>query len=95
MHFRAAPPAESRTTIHVTVRLFAQYAELLEREQVVLSLAAPATVGQAIARMRQDLPHGELLPERPLVAINLRHVGGDAPLGDGDEVAVLPPLAGG
>jgi molybdopterin converting factor small subunit len=95
MHFGAAPPASSRTTIHVTVRLFAQYAELLGCEQVSLSLAAPATVAQAVARLRQELPQGDRLPEHPLVALNLRHVGADQPLGDGDEVAVLPPLAGG
>ena len=95
MHFHAAPPASSRPTLQVTVRLFAQYAELLEREQVVLSFAGPATVAQAVARLRQELPHGERLPERPLVAVNLRHVSADQPLADGDELALLPPLAGG
>ena len=95
MHFRAASPAQSHATMQVTVRLFAQYAELLERERVVLELVPQATVAQAIARLRRDLPRGELLPERPLVAVNLRHAGADEPLADGDEVAVLPPLAGG
>lgn len=95
MHFHAAPPAVSRATIHVTVRLFAQYAELVGVEEMKLALEPPATVAQAIARLRQDLPRGGLLPERPLVAVNLRHVSGDQPLGDGDEVALLPPLAGG
>ncbi len=95
MQFHAAPPTESRTTIHVTVRLFAQYAELLEREQIALELDGRATVAQAIARLRGEIPGGRLLPERPLVAVNLRHVSADQPLGDGDEVALLPPLAGG
>jgi molybdopterin converting factor small subunit len=95
MHFHAAPPAESRASIHVTVRLFAQYAELLQDEAILLALEPPGTVGQAIARLRREHPRGQLLPERPLVAVNLRHVGVDQPLADGDEVALLPPLAGG
>ena len=95
MHFRAAPPAESPATIHVTVRLFAQYAELLEREEIALELDPQATVADVIARVRRDLPHGDLLPERPLAAVNLRHVSADRPLANGDEVALLPPLAGG
>jgi molybdopterin converting factor small subunit len=95
MQFHAAPPAESRATIRVTVRLFAQYAELLGREEVSLELDPRATAAQAITRLRREVPGGAQLPERPLVAVNLRHVGGDEPLGDGDEVALLPPLAGG
>jgi molybdopterin converting factor small subunit len=35
------------------------------------------------------------LPERPLTAINLRQVKLNAPVQDGDEVAFLPPVAGG
>ena len=95
MHFHAAPPAESHATIHVTVRLFAQYAELLERQEIVLALETPATVAEVVAHLRREAPGGEMLPERPLVAVNLRHVSADQPVDDGDEVALLPPLAGG
>jgi molybdopterin converting factor small subunit len=95
MQFHAAPPAESRATIHVTVRLFAQYAELLGRGEIALELDPRATAAQAVAWVRREIAHGERLPERPLVAVNLRHVGPDEPLGDGDELALLPPLAGG
>jgi len=35
------------------------------------------------------------LPAQPLAALNLRHVRLDAPVSDGDELALLPPLAGG
>jgi molybdopterin converting factor small subunit len=45
--------------------------------------------------VREQLPGTRALPERPLAAVNLRHVKLDAPVGDGDEVALLPPLAGG
>lgn len=95
MQFHAAPPAESRATIRVTVRLFAQYAELLEREEIALELDQRATAAQVVAWLRREVPGGHQLPERPLLAVNLRHVGPEEPLSDGDEVALLPPLAGG
>ena len=33
--------------------------------------------------------------QRPLAAVNLRQVKLNAPVEDGDEVALLPPIAGG
>jgi molybdopterin converting factor small subunit len=84
----AAPP------LTIRVLLFASYADTLGFDSVELSLAQPATVGNALERLRA-LPGGERLPARPLCALNLTHVRADAPLSGGDELAVLPPLAGG
>jgi molybdopterin synthase sulfur carrier subunit len=63
-------------------------------DSVDLSVEAPATVGDILERLRA-LPGGERLPPRPLCALNLTHVRADAPLSGGDELAILPPLAGG
>jgi molybdopterin converting factor small subunit len=81
---------------NVTVRifLFASYAENLGFDSVELSLEHPATVRSALERLRA-LPGGERLPPKPLCAVNLTHVRSDAPLSGGDELAILPPLAGG
>ena len=78
----------------IRVLLFASYADTLGFDSVELSLEQPATVGNALERLRA-LPGGERLPARPLCALNLTHVRADAPLSGGDELAVLPPLAGG
>jgi molybdopterin converting factor small subunit len=43
----------------------------------------------------RSLPGGEQIPPRPLCAVNLTHAGLDTRLAEGDEVALLPPLAGG
>ncbi len=80
--------------VSVRVLLFASYAERLGFDSIELSLASPATVGAVLERLRA-LPGGDRLPQRPLCALNLAHVGPEAPLAAGDEVAVLPPLAGG
>jgi molybdopterin converting factor small subunit len=86
----AAAPAI--VTVHVL--LFASYAEHLGTETIELTLSSPATVADVIAHLRR-LPGGQLLPPKPLCARNLAHAGQDDSVSDGDEIAVLPPLAGG
>jgi molybdopterin converting factor small subunit len=79
----------------VRVLLFATYAELAGRESVDLSLSAPSTVGDLLRQLRVMLPGANAIPERPLVAVNQVHARLDSPVVDGDEVALLPPMAGG
>ena len=78
----------------VTALLFASYADALGRESIELSLPPGATVGEALASLRA-LPGGDSLPPAPLVAINLAYARSDAVLAGGDELAVIPPVAGG
>lgn len=86
-------PSGSSSVI-VRVRLFARYAELLGTEQVDLPAAGIATAGDVLARIRA-LPGGAALGETTLVAVNLKQARPDTPVSAGDEVAMLPPLAGG
>jgi molybdopterin converting factor small subunit len=79
----------------VRLRLFARYAELVGRDDLELAVDLPATVADVVRRVREGVPGGAAIPERPLAAVNLRHVRLDAPVAPGDEVALLPPLAGG
>jgi len=78
----------------VTALLFASYADALGMESVRLSLPTGATVSDALERLRA-LPGGDRLPPAPLVAINLSYVRTDSTLTAGDELAVIPPVAGG
>jgi molybdopterin converting factor small subunit len=87
-------PVGLSSSLTVRVLLFASYADRLGLDSIALTLPAPATVGTVLERLRA-LPGGELLPPHPLCARNLAHVGLDAPLSSGDEIAILPPLAGG
>jgi len=79
----------------IRLKFFARYAELVGREDIELPLPAPATVAEVVRQVRAGVPGAAQLPEQPLTAVNLRHVRLDAPVRDGDEVAFLPPLAGG
>jgi molybdopterin converting factor small subunit len=87
-------PTIATSVVTVRVLLFGSYAEALGRDSLELGLQLPATVGQLLDRLREQ-PGGQRLPPRPLIARNLSHVGLEAALADGDEVAILPPLAGG
>jgi len=87
-------PSAAASRLSVRVLLFASYAEILGRYVVELSLDSPATVADALERLR-SLPGGERLPSRPLCALNLTQSGEDALLSAGDELAILPPLSGG
>lgn len=95
MQFRVATPSEPSRAIRVTVRLFAQYAELIGADTLAVDLPQGATVADAVAAVRREARNGHQLPTRPLAAVNLAHVLGDQRLSNGDEVALLPPLAGG
>jgi molybdopterin converting factor small subunit len=87
-------PAAAAPVVTVHVLLFASYAESLGAETLDLTLPSPARVGDVVGHLR-GLPGGHLLPPKPLCARNLAHAGQDDPLTHGDEIAVLPPLAGG
>jgi molybdopterin converting factor small subunit len=82
-------------SIRVECRLFARYAELTGVERATLELARSATVADAVRAFRATVPGGAGLPERPLVAVNQEHALPGSRLADGDELAFLPPLAGG
>ena len=82
-------------TVTVRVRLFARYAELLGRAEAAVSVPLPATVGDVVRQLRHDFPGASALPARPLAAVNLKHARLESRVGDGDEVALLPPIAGG
>ena len=87
-------PAAAVSAVTVRVLLFAIYAENLGTETMEVTLPSPATVGEVVGHLR-GLSGGHLLPSKPLCARNLAHAGPEDPVTDGDEIAILPPLAGG
>lgn len=80
--------------VHIKVLLFARFAELLGSTELNLELNSPATVRTVLDSLRGRIGGGQL-PPSPLVARNRVHAQVDTALEDGDEIAVLPPLAGG
>ena len=78
----------------ITVLLFASYADALGSSSLDVQLPAGATVSDLLARIA-DHPGAGKLPPRPLVAVNRTYARPELELVTGDEVALIPPVAGG
>jgi molybdopterin converting factor subunit 1 len=78
----------------LTVLLFASYADALGRSELELTVEPGSTVRELVAQVRA-LPGADRLPPVPLVAVNQAYAPFSRPLAAGDEVALIPPVAGG
>jgi len=78
----------------IRVRLFASYAEAAGTDELSVTLPAGATAADCLAAVR-SAPWASRVPPGPALAVNRRYAKGDVVLQDGDEVAVIPPVAGG
>lgn len=78
----------------INVLLFASYADAFGSRQVSAPVSAPCRVSDVVAALR-TLPGGIRLPAQPLVAVNRVWSNADTQILAGDEVAVIPPVAGG
>ena len=81
--------------MRVTIRLFARLREIAGTGELVLDLAAPATIGAVWAELASR--YDELAPYAASVsaARNQEYARMDTAVSDGDEIAFLPPVSGG
>jgi len=85
--------SQTHNEIRLTVLLFASYAEAIGASSVGVTLADGATVDDLLAAVRQ-LAAGKALPPAA-VAVNCEYATHKQLLKPGDEVAIIPPVAGG
>lgn len=76
--------------MNISVRLFAGLAERAGAEQTLV-FADPPTVGELRRAFAAAWPGSG----RPLVAVNLAYADDAQLITQGDEVALIPPVAGG
>ena len=76
------------------VLLFASYADALGASEVSVEVPAGARVSDVLSRIKA-LASGKRVPDKPLVAVNQRYARADQPVTEADEVAIIPPVAGG
>ncbi|MEZ4358659.1 MAG: molybdopterin converting factor subunit 1 [Kofleriaceae bacterium] len=79
----------------IQVLYFAVFRERLGIPDEVLELPSVATVGDAVAALAARHPPIAALRGRFRVARNQAFAADDEPLADGDELALIPPVAGG
>jgi molybdopterin converting factor subunit 1 len=78
----------------VRVLLFASYADALGASAVNVDVPSGARVSDVLARIKA-LAVGKRVPDKPLVAVNQRYAQADQQILESDEVAIIPPVAGG
>jgi molybdopterin converting factor subunit 1 len=82
-------------TISVNALFFASYRDLIGAGSLDVELSEGATVGDLVRALRGRGAPFDALPEEPAVAVNRTYAFLDEPLGADDEVAFIPPVAGG
>ena len=80
--------------MEVRVLLFASYSDAFGAPQVAVDVRDGATVKELLARVR-EMAVGHSLPPAPLVAVNREYAAPDLVIRANDEVALIPPVAGG
>lgn len=94
MALASAPLRTHSYSMTITTLLFASYADAMGADSIELSLPPGATIADALESLR-TMPGGAALPPSPLVALNLAYADARQPLRPGDELAIIPPVAGG
>lgn len=81
----------------MTIRLlyFASFREAVGTDEEYRAVPEGMTVGALWDELRAGAPHFARFPSMPAAAVNCEYVSADRPLAENDEVAFLPPVAGG
>jgi molybdopterin converting factor subunit 1 len=81
--------------IAVRTLFFAAYRDLVGAAEIPVELPEGSTVADLVENLRGRGHPFSSLPREPAVAVNRTYAGPGERLGGGDEVAFIPPVAGG
>ena len=80
--------------MQLRVLLFASYADAFGAPAVAVTIPEGATVQDLLSRVK-EMAVGHSLPPAPMVAVNQEYASPAVVIRAGDEVALIPPVAGG
>ncbi len=81
--------------MNVRVLYFASFKEAAGRDEESRGLAEGARVRDLWSELAREVPLFARFPAMPPAAVNREYADGDRSLAEGDEIAFLPPVAGG
>jgi molybdopterin converting factor subunit 1 len=81
--------------MHVTIRLFAAHREAAGRSTYIANLPDGCTVADVFRHVCAEFPDISRTARSVAFARNRELASGDVLVDDGDEIAFLPPVAGG
>ena len=81
--------------MRVNVRLFARLRDIAGAAELTREVEPGATIGVLWRQLTREFPELAQYERSISSALNADSARMDAPVGDGDEVAFLPPVSGG
>jgi molybdopterin converting factor subunit 1 len=81
--------------MNISVKYFAFYESYKGKNSESITVTSSETVGSLFERLMKSHPLKERLFSSTLFAVNQSYVKSDTVLKEGDEVAFIPPVAGG
>lgn len=81
--------------MRIRVLYFASFRDAAGRDEEVREVAAGSRVADLWQSLARDVPLFARFPAMPPAAVNRQYADAGAALSEGDEVAFLPPVAGG
>jgi molybdopterin converting factor subunit 1 len=81
--------------VRVTVRLFARLRDVTGASELARDLPSGATIGDVWRQLAREFPELAGYERSISSAINADYARMDQVIGDGDEIAFLPPVSGG
>jgi molybdopterin converting factor subunit 1 len=79
----------------VRLLFFAVLKDITGRSEAELALAEGTRAGEVWSRIQRDFAQLAGYDQPPMIAVNESYARPDTVLHDGDEVAFIPPVAGG
>lgn len=79
----------------ITIRLFANFSELLQKDTLTLEIRDNAAVSDLRQTLRAAYPEFTTLLDKTMIAVNREYADGTVVIQEGDEIALIPPVGGG
>jgi len=81
--------------VRVKIRLFGGPREILGKSELDRDVEAGLTAGRLVADLMEEYPVLESYAPVIKIAVNQRYADAETELREGDEIACIPPVAGG
>lgn len=80
----------------VKILLFASFRELLKKTEIEFEISKPEKLVDLMSKITAKYPDFQkVTAQKPLIAVNHEFASGEHEVRDGDEIAMIPPMAGG